>query len=45
MLFYRSKSLYGTVIVFFAIPSGTPGLSGKPSVATPEPALINKESP
>src|SRR5699024_2178912 len=38
-------SLYGTVTVFFAIPSGTPGLSGNPNVATPEPALINNESP
>src|SRR5699024_4526884 len=38
-------SLYGTVTVFFAIPSGTLVLSGNPNVATPEPALINNESP
>ena len=31
-------------MVFFAIPSGTPGESGKPNVATPDPALINNES-
>ena len=31
-------------MVFFATPSGTPGLSGRPKVATPEPAFIKSES-
>ena len=37
-------SLNGAVSVSPAIPAGTPGLSGSPSVATPEPALTKKPS-
>src|SRR5699024_967253 len=42
--FNDAKSLYGTDIVFLAIPSGTPGESSNPKVATPDPALIKSES-
>ena len=39
-----SISLYGNVMVFSATPFGTPGLSGTPNVARPEPAFTNRES-
>ena len=38
-----SRSLYGATSVPAAAPSLTPGLSGKPSVATPDPACNGKE--
>ena len=38
-------SLKGTVSVSAAVPAVTPGLSGRPSVATPEPACTSSESP
>ena len=39
------KSLKTAVSVSRAVDSVTPGLSGVPKVATPEPAAIKKESP
>ena len=39
-----SESLYGNVIVFSATPCGTPGLSGTPKVARPEPAFTKRAS-
>ena len=40
-----SRSLNGAVSVSCAVARGTPGLSGTPKVAAPEPALIRKASP
>ena len=39
-----SLLLYSQLNVYFAKSAGTPGESGKPKVATPEPALIRRES-
>ena len=39
-----SRSLYGTTIVSFAAPSGTPAEPGMPSVAAPEPAATSRQS-
>ncbi len=38
------RSLKGTTSVSAAVPSVTPGESGSPSVATPDPALTSRES-
>jgi hypothetical protein len=38
-------SLKGAVMVFAATEAVTPGLSGRPRVATPEPALTSRLSP
>ena len=38
-------SLYSTVKVPAVAPLGTPGESGRPSVATPDPACTRKASP
>jgi glutamate-1-semialdehyde 2,1-aminomutase len=40
-----AASLKGTVIVFSATSGSTPGESGSPKVATPEPALTSRLSP
>jgi len=40
-----SRSLKAAVSVSRAVPSVTPGLSGTPNVAAPDPALIRNESP
>ncbi len=40
-----ARSLNSAINVSRAVPSVTPGLSGRPSVAGPEPALMRKESP
>jgi len=39
-----STSLYLHTIVSFVVAGGTPGLDGRPSVATPEPALASNAS-
>ncbi len=39
-----ARSLYGTTIVSAADAPVTPGVSGRPSVATPEPADASSES-
>jgi hypothetical protein len=40
-----SRSLKVAESVSRAVPAVTPGLSGMPSVAAPDPALIRKASP
>ena len=40
-----STSLKAAMSVSRAVPSVTPGLSGTPSVAAPDPALIRNASP
>ena len=40
-----ARSLNSATSVSRAVASVTPGLSGRPRVATPEPALIRNESP
>ena len=39
-----SLLLYSQLNVYLARSAGTPGESGRPKVATPEPALIKRES-
>ena len=39
-----STSLYLQTIVSLVVATGTPGLAGRPSVATPEPALASNAS-
>ena len=43
--FRAATSLYSTVSVGAVAPDGTPGESGRPSVATPDPACTRKASP
>ena len=43
--FTAPRSLYATVSVYFARSAGTPGLSGRPKVATPLPAFTSRLSP
>ena len=38
------RSLYGSTIVSAALAPVTPGVSGSPNVATPEPALASSAS-
>ena len=42
--FTASRSLYGAVSVLAVVDLGTPGESGKPRVATPDPAFTKNIS-